>query len=81
MEQLKLMALTAAGKAEEDGAMEMLQSRIEEFGDMEDTHAEERFIATQKHTKSARPLQYSAVASSGFGWPSLPVAWCSITPG
>eukprot|EP00964_Phaeocystis_antarctica_P127415 scaffold91091_cov60-Phaeocystis_antarctica.AAC.5 len=32
-------------------------------------------------TKRARPLQYSAVASSGFGWPSLPVAWCSITPG
>ena len=44
---LKESVLTVAGK---EGELETLNSTFAEFGDMEDTHAEERFIGQQKHT-------------------------------
>ena len=47
---LKDLVLAVTNKKDVDGALESMQSRIEEFGDMEDTHAEERFIGQQKHT-------------------------------
>ena len=49
VELLKDVVLAAMGKGE--GEKAALTSIVDEFGAAEDTHAEERFISTQKHTK------------------------------
>ena len=54
------LCLAAAGKGGDQAAKDTLQSRLEEFGDMEDTHPEERFIAQCKHTKKAQTAEDAA---------------------
>jgi len=57
MNVVKELVIKAMGKDGVEGVMESLRSRVEEFGDMEDTHAEEGFIAQCKHTKKADTVE------------------------